>query len=263
MEKFKIKHKLKLFLLACLFTLLLILLTGCSRNTENILDDKIESELDYLESNIYNIAYKYAAGEYEENILNDNVIMNIVNDSGLDKNSDLTDLEIKIINFDNVKDDVKKVNQSLDVLMVDLSEKNVDTNMIMSISENTNNLIVNTADENINIVLRDVNEIEKIVVKNYDILSINNSKKKLKSLKAEILNVFISSIIYEEKQTSKLLVNDLLNNFSENLKDQEFVSENQYLVNKLYVLIQELKTAVDLENEELIKVKYLSLIDIL
>ena len=260
----KIKMKFKIFLLSIMFIFLTFVLTGCTNENKDFLDDKIESELKYLETNIYNIAYKYATREYEENILNDNVIANIINlneENGVAL--DVSSLEINLINFDKVKDDVKKVNNSLDVLMIDLSEKNIEANSILSLSQNINNLIINTSEENINIVLRDINEIEKNIVSNYNNLAISDSKKKIRTLKSNILDVFVSSIIYEEKNISKDAVNILLENFRNDLNNQEFVNDNAYLINNVYVLLQEFKSAVDLENEELIKVKYLALIDIL
>ena len=257
------KFKFKLGILVFLFGISVICLTGCSDSEKELLDDKILSELNYIESNIFDVVYKYASGEYEEDILNDEVVTKISELTENEITIDSSTLEMKVINFDKLGEDVKKINNSLDVLLIDLTEKNIDKSLITDVSQDVNNLIVNVSQNNINVVLRDINEIEKSIINNIDKLSIKESEKKIQKVKADILNVFVNCMIYEDKTSSKEIINNLIDKYQEYLNDQEFVSDNKYLVNNIYVLLQELKTAVDLENNELIKVKYLNLIEVL
>lgn len=257
------KFKFKLGILVFLFGISVICLTGCSDSEKELLDDKILSELNYIESNIFDVVYKYASGEYEEDILNDEVVTKISELTENEITIDSSTLEMKVINFDKLGEDVKKINNSLDVLLIDLTEKNIDKSLITDVSQDVNNLIVNVSQNNINVVLRDINEIEKSIITNIDKLSIKESDKKIKKVKADILNVFVNCMIYDDKTSSKELINNLIEKYQEYLNDQEFVNDNKYLVNNIYVLLQELKTAVDLENNELIKVKYLNLIEVL
>ena len=257
------KFKFKLGILVFLFGISVICLTGCSDSEKELLDDKILSELNYIESNIFDVVYKYASGEYEEDILNDEVVTKISELTENEITIDSSTLEMKVINFDKLGEDVKKINNSLDVLLIDLTEKNIDKSLITDVSQDVNNLIVNVSQNNINVVLRDINEIEKSIINNIDKLSIKESDKKIKKVKADILNVFVNCMIYDDKTSSKELINNLIEKYQEYLNDQEFVNDNKYLVNNIYVLLQELKTAVDLENNELIKVKYLNLIEVL
>ena len=234
----------KICLCVCFFICLLFL-TGCSNDEQELEIDKIVSEINYLESIVYNIVDKFAEGEYEENI---NVTENII--------------EMKVINYDKVKDEIKKLNKSLDVLTIDISN-NQSTNSVMALSKNINDLIINTSENDINVILRDLNEIENSLILNLENVSIDESKKKIKVLKSDILETFINSIIYEEKEISKNKIDEIILNFEENLNDKDFVNDNQYRINNIYVLLQEFKFAIDSENEDLIKIKYLSLIEIL
>ena len=255
--------KFKLGILVFLFGIGVICLTGCTDSEKELLDEKISSELKFIETNLFDVVYKYASGEYEEDILNEDVVAKITELTENKITIDSTVLEMKVIDFDKVGEDVKKINNSLDVLLIDLTEKNIDKSLITDVSQDVNNLIVNVSQNNINVILRDINEIEKSIINNIDKLSIKESEKKIQKVKADILNVFVNCMIYEDKTSSKEIINNLIDKYQEYLNDQEFVSDNKYLVNNIYVLLQELKTAVELENNELIKVKYLNLIEIL
>lgn len=256
MEKIKPKTTLDLCLLIVLFSMILLLLTGCTKDEKDLIENKIKEELSYMENNIYSIASKFAKNEYEENILNDDMIQNITNDTG-------QDIQIKVINFDKVKDDISKINTSLDVTMIDLSEKITDTNTILELSNNINFLTINVGSKDINQVLRDINTLEKSIIKNYNLIFENNNEKKMKSLKADVLDCFILSIIEEDKNLSKDRINSIIENYSNEIKNQEFIENNSYLINNIYILLEEFKTAIDLENEDLIKLKYISLIEML
>lgn len=255
--------KFKLGILIFLFGIGVICLTGCSNSEKDNLDDKILSELNYLETNIFDIAYKFASGEYEKKILNDSVLNNIRNSAENEIIIDSSVLEMKVIDFDKVGEDVKKINDSLDVLLIDLTENNTNNDLIVALTQDVNNLIINVSQNNINVVLRDTNEIEKNIINNIDRLSIKESEKKMKKVKADVLNIFVNCMIFEDKTSNRELIDNLITEYQENLNDKEFVNDNQYIANNIYVLLQELKTAIDLQNSELIKVKYLNLIEVL
>ena len=251
MEKIIVfKRKICIFFykvcLCVLFFICLMFLTGCNKNENELETSKIVSEIDYLENTVYNIVDKFVEGEYEEDI---NISENII--------------EMKVIDYDKVKDDIKKLNKSLDVLTVDISKNYQNTNSITVLSKNINNLIINASENDINVILRDLNEVENSLILNLEKVSINESKKKIKILKSDILDVFINGIIYEEKEISKNKINDIISKFEESLNDKEFVNDNQYRINNVYVLLNEFKFAIDSENEDLIKIKYISLIEIL
>ena len=257
-----IKSNIKLVFLLTgvifIFTVLLFSLTGCTSSAstdENLLSDKIFEELTYLENNIYDIVFKFANDDYIVNERN-------LNES-LEENIDFQNIvtSIKVYDFDKVRNDLKKINNSLDVTMVDLAEKSMERNEVISLSNKANELYMNLDEENINVVLNDLNELEKVIIQNYESnFEENNNEIKLKRLKAEVLDVFILSQIYDDKTLGKEKINEVLSKFENEINNEEFIKENTYLVNNLYLNISELKTAVDLENDSLIRLKYMEVV---
>lgn len=252
------KNTIKLCLLIFVYLTLLITLTGCtiSASTDDeLLSDKIFEELTYLENNIYDIVFKFANDDY---IVNEKISNELVEENENDEN---VVINIKVYDFDKVRDDLKRVNNALDVTLVDLAEKSIERNEVLSLSNKTNELYMNLDEENINIVLNDLNELEKVIIKNYESnFDRNNNEVKLKKIKAEVLNIFVLSQIYEDKTLAKERIGEVLSVLENEIKNEEFIKENTYLVNNLYLNVSELKTAIDLENDNLIRLKYMEVV---
>lgn len=257
-NKNTIKLSLLILVYLILLTVLLLTLTGCTISTstdDELLSDKIFEELTYLENNIYDIVFKFANDDY---IVNENISNELVEEN--DNNENVV-INIKVYDFDKVRDDLKRVNNALDVTLVDLTEKSIERNEVLSLSNKTNELYMNLDEENINVVLNDLNELEKVIIKNYESnFNRNNNEVKLKKIKAEVLNIFVLSQIYEDKTLAKERINEILSVFENEIKNEEFIKENTYLVNNLYLNISELKTAIELENDNLIRLKYMEVV---
>ena len=230
-NKNTIKLRLLIIVYLILLTVLLITLTGCtiSASTDNeLLSDKIFEELTYLENNIYDIVFKFANDDY---IVNEKISNDLV-----EENEENVVINIKVYDFDKVRDDLKRVNNALDVTLVDLAEKSIERNEVLSLSNKTNELYMNLDEENINIVLNDLNELEKVIIKNYESnFDRNNNEVKLKKIKAEVLNIFVLSQIYEDKILAKERIGEVLSGLENEIKNEEFIKENTYLVNNLYL----------------------------
>lgn len=241
----------KQIILLIIMILLLITLCGCENNEDGIREEKIEEEVLYMDSIIFEIMDNFVKGNYFEKV------------SNISEENIVEEIERIIINYEKIKDDVKKVNTSLDVTIIDLSNEDVNVNIINSLSDNINNLIINSSTDDINIILESLKNLDTSILDVYNQIDISENKKILRRVKSQVLDVLVSSIIYKDKSISKEKINALLSEYSEKIKDTKFLEENSYISNNIYVLIQELKKAVDLENEELIKLKYLSLIEML
>ena len=139
-NKNTIKLRLLIIVYLILLTVLLTTLTGCtiSASTDNeLLSDKIFEELTYLENNIYDIVFKFANDDY---IVNEKISNELVEEN---ENNENAVINIKVYDFDNVRDDLKRVNNALDVTLVDLAEKSIERNEVLSLSNKTNELYMN------------------------------------------------------------------------------------------------------------------------
>lgn len=251
MFKSKKETIIRKFILLIVMSIILINLCGCKNDENKISGEKIEEEILYMDSIIYGIIDDFAKGNYNEKV------EEIIEENVVSENA------YTIINYEKIKEDIEKINTSLDTTMIDLSNENVNINTINSLSDNMNNLIINASRDDINVILEEIRNIDISLLDSYTQIDVDENKKVFRKIKSSVLDAFVSSIIYEDKNISKEKINTLVKEYSEKMKDVNFLENNPYVVNNIYVLIQELKKAIDLENEELIKIKYISLVEML
>ena len=87
----------------------------------------------------------------------------------------------------------------------------------------------------------------------------DKNKIKQKELKKSILKSFN----YIENMDWINGKNELLNvenKYNEMISDSSYIDENVYNINKLYILIQEYKTAIDSNDYELVRIKFIALV---
>ena len=270
---FKMIENRNKFVLIIMFVIVLITLTGCTNNEENIFTDKVLEELNLLENNIFDVVRKYVSGTYEKNIINEDMLSNIIDDT----NINISELEINVIDFNELKKDLVKINKSLDINILDLTEKHIENNSIVSLTKGIDEMFISLDSENINEILVMLNNLEKSVVSNFEkvITENNNDEKsndkyknyintyKLKKLKSDVLNVLIEFKVNSDKEKSKSLIKEIEKDFLKEIENKEFVNDNQYIINNIYILLEEFKVAIEAESEELVDIKYLSLIELL
>ena len=121
----------------CCLSVLLFCLTGCSKEEEKSIHDKLDAELEYIEDLIFKIANKYAKNEYDEE----------------DK-----------INWQWIKDDVGKMNDAWGTLILDLTEVDIQNQDIMEFSKDLNDLIIAMHDENAQNMLNELSDMYKRII---------------------------------------------------------------------------------------------------
>ena len=106
------------------FICLIFILSGCSVDEDGSekIESKTESEVNYIEDSLLKILNKYAKGEYQK--------------------------EDNTIDWESIKNDEKNLLNSLDTIVLDLSEVNVKNEDIIKLSDEINTLIIVTSEEN-------------------------------------------------------------------------------------------------------------------
>lgn len=229
--------KIKKFFVYNLIMISLIMnLSGCNITKED--DEKIktktEAEINYVEDSILKILNKYAKGEYYE--------------------------EDKKIDWNNIKNDEKSLLNSLDTIVLDLAEIKVNNEDIINLSDELNNLIITTSKEDEKLFVSKIKDIYSLIPK--ILYNFENDKNIIN--KKEIRKLIIScySLANEEKwEECKNEILNLENKYKEMMNDVNYSENNAYNLNNVYVLIEEYKNAVELENMDLINLKYINLIE--
>ena len=215
--------------------LVIFILTGCTNKNkdESKQSDKINEEINYIEDNIFNIVNKYAKGEYLKN---------------------------NAIDWDSILKDEKKINDSLDSILMDFSQVNIDKKDLAQFSNKLDNLLILTSDKKEIEVINELSNIYSLLPNFMEKYVDNKSEINKKKLKALILS---SYVISNSKSwvDAKVSIQNVENKYAEMMNDVNYIKENSYNLNKVYVLIQELKSAINLENINLVNLKYISLIE--
>lgn len=223
----------KLFLI---LTICLIILTGCSSsNTQLSVEEKNTSELEYLEDKIIHIMNKLIKDEYLNN-------------------------ETGEQNWEEILSDARKIENAMSTTLVDLASLNIDSAEISKLSTSINNMIIAIENNNETNLIVELNNIYALIP-NYLSKYLQDTdlifKKRLKYLAISTYVAFSMG----DLELAKTQIGEAEKQYGEKMNDVNYVQNNEYNVNKIYVLIQELKNAVEANSYELVKSKYLLLVE--
>lgn len=243
----------KIISIVLILSLFLVILTGCSNQESVSLQDKSIAELEYVEKNMVDILNKlvrdqYAVKEDTEKVTNDVV------DDEIDLRKRPT------LNWEKLLNDTKKIENSIPTILVDLTALNIEATEIAKLSDGVNNMIIAIDNEDEKTYLIELNNVYSLVPTYMEKYAGNNEKTFKKRLKYYAISTYIA---YADGnlEMAKTQVSELERVYSEKMQDMNYVQNNEYNLNKLYILIQELKRAVDSNSSELVKSKYLLIID--
>lgn len=222
-----------LFLFFCIF-----ILTGCETTSEKdegeLMKEKTTTEMQYIEDAIFNITNKYAKGEY------------------------LTDGEI---DWQSILDDEKKINEVIETIILDLSEMNISQEDLILLSSELNNLLIVTLAENEEELLQRTQSVYALVPRFLSVFSDDKNSIKDKELKSIVLSSFAFANVEEWEQAKTTLQSAINKYTNEMMNDVDYMQARSYSLNKVYVLLGEIKNAMDVENLNLVKLKFVNFIE--
>lgn len=218
-----------LILIVAIFTL-----TGCSnQEQEPSLEDKNIAELEYIEERLIEILNKLVKDEY---------------------------IEDEVFNWENLLADTRKIEDVLAVTLVDLASLNIQADEISKLSNGIDNMIISADKRDERAYIIELNNVYALIPTYMERYTNKNAVAFKKRLKYYTISSYIA---YADNnlEMSKTQVSELDRVYNEKMQQVEYVQENEYNMNKIYVLIQELKKAIESDSSELVKSKYLLLID--
>lgn len=227
--------KIKNIFLYIALILILFIFTGCnSVASPEKLVSKTTKSLEYFENKIFEVIIKLVKNEY-------------IDEKG----------EIK---WEQILADTENLDLELDNLIIDLSNFEISNEQIGSLSLNINNALVEVNNKNVLGIINALKETYKLIP---EYLKVYNSEDKnlinKKELKTLILESY-NSALNEDWETATNFIIEAENKYTEMMGDNNYIKENTYNINKIYILVQEYKTAVNSNNIELLKLKFINLI---
>ncbi len=156
--------------------ILLFCLTGCGKQEEKNIHDKLDAELEYVDDLIFKIANKHAKGEY---------------------------VEEEKFQWDYVKGDIQKINSLWNTLILDLTEINVSNEEIIGFSTDLNDLLISISKESEVTMLDKLSSLYARVISFKQAYSQNKNKIQKNKIKSETLAVYcaVNKDDYEAAKT--------------------------------------------------------------
>ena len=229
------KINIKNFLCEILIlTMLLFTLTACTGGTdESKIKEKASSEINFLESEIFKMALKYAKGEYNS-------------EDGLD--------------WESIYDESEILNESWSTVVLDLSKLNIPEEQINGLGQDVANLVISISAQNEDELFTNLYSIYSRLPQIEQVYSddtISKSKRELKRI------VFLAHVYAENDnyEASKNEIQNASNRYNEMMKDTNYIKNSSYNLNKILVEIEELKSAINLENIALIRIRFVNFIE--
>lgn len=213
----------------------MIFLSGCEINVDENLsvEDKITEEIEYIENKILTFYSMYAKGEY-----------------GVPEE----------INWDLIEENVIDLNGVLDTIILDMAEVEISNEDIIVFKDGVNRLSIATSNRNINAVLEEYNILYSILPKYAQNAFKNKNDVKRLELKSQIVSSFVYANLFDwESASTGINLADA--KYKEMMDDVDYMKEYSYNLNKIFILLSEIKNAISLQELELVKIKYVNFIE--
>lgn len=213
----------------------MVIFSGCDINdeTNQTIEGKITEEINYIEDKILTFFSMYAKGEYGD---------------------------IDELNWDLIQENTIELNGVLDTVILDMSEIEISNEDIINFKNGVNRLSIAASNKDINLVSEEYRVLYSLLP-NYAQKSYTN-KNEVKIL--ELKSLVVSSYVYANAldwEKAKNTIAQAETKYNEMMDDVDYMKEYSYNLNKIFVLINELKNAIDVEEVELTKIKYVNFIE--
>lgn len=220
-----------LFMFAILF-----ILSGCSINNEEnekTIQDKVNEEINFLENKTFTITNKYAKGEY---------------------------LVDEKLNWKDISKEVEEINLSIDTIIQDLSELDISNEDILALRNEVNSLLISSGNKDEYNLLQRTSYLYSLLPSYLEKYSDDKNQVDVMKLKSLILSSFVQAN-FLEWDTAKNTIALAEAKYNEMMNNVDYMKEYSNNLNKIYVLLEELKNAIELQEVELTKVKFVNFIE--
>lgn len=244
----------KIISLLLILSISLVTLTGCSKDEPATLQEKNIKELEYIEGKAVSILNKMVREEYNKDEKNDENTNEVLEEEmGLPVMEDTFDWE-------KLLEDTKKIENSVPAILVDLAALNIESEEIAKLSDGINNMIIAIDNKDQRTYLIELNNVYALIPTYMEKYAGDKESTFKKRLKYYTMATYIS-YMDDNLEMAKTQVDELDKAYNDKMQDIGYAQNNEYNLNKLYILIQELKRAVESDSRELVRSKYLLLID--
>lgn len=171
------------------------------------------------------------------------------------KGSNILSNNTGTINWDNEKGAIESINVKWTSLIVDLHQLNVNNDDILNFSNILNQTIVNIKQENKVNTMLDLANLYGYIPNYLKQFSNDEEKISIEYIKSNILNSY--ALVEQERwdEVKEHVFNSVENitNIMNSINTEQF---SQYQINRIYVMLNELYSSIDLKDKQLYYIKY-------
>ena len=227
-------RRIKVFFIFIII-LSLFVLSGCEDNTENLLNNKIASEMNYLEDIIFMIVKKYMANDYLD--------------------------DVGVLDWTSIKEDFTNINNSSNTLINDFVSKNFSNDDILRFEELLNSVNLSISEQNEKNLLVTLANFYSIIPEYTERYLGYNAEVTVRNIKKTNLYSIISCMQGDYNNAENLCF-QAESEYVRLTKNTEYLKNNAYYVNRIFVVLQEYKISLSAKNLDLSIIKYLNTIGI-
>lgn len=270
----KTNKLIKIILAIIMLLISLIMLSGCEGNNSNNTSEKISQELDFLDTKIVSILNKLNNIDKQNyTLISEEISMQDENQNQLSSSEDnkkitITQMQMKStlssdtndINWEEIKSEIEIINNSWPVVLTDLSSINVNDEDILGFSNTLNKCTISIKNEDKLQSLKNLAELYSYIPKYEETIGDKEEIKNIKLTKSYLINAYsviesedwqaVNNYIIESEKSFNNIVDNIIN-----MKNKE------YKINKIYVLIEEMKSSIEYKDKELLYLKYKDLME--
>ena len=294
MIKFFWENKtIRLVLIMMFLTFLLLTLTGCGRDNEEIeeLNKKITEEIKYLDNRLIYILnslnnisydnYTVLPIEIEEGKIPDAEKSSSTvskseqkKESEEDKNQEEQKEEKKEqtkvisggilnntnnqIDWGNIKKDIENLHDIWSTIILDLYKSNADSTLILDFGKQLDVVTSNIEKEDKVNTIISLAELYQFIPQ-YSSSCLDDFLTNMYKTKANIILSYSAVEIDNWENVTKNLKN-AEESFSNIMNNIEYKKEKEYAINKTYILLKELQNSISMQNKNIYYIKYKNLI---
>ncbi len=230
-----LKRKKEVLICIMIVILSISCLTGCTikKDETKSIEEKTDEEISYVEDEILNLVNRYAKKEY-------------ISDNGLD--------------WETIQKDTENLNNSLDTIVLDLSETKLSNDDLVNFRNELNNVNIAISQKNENEFMQRCSYLYSLLPTYLEKYSSNKNEINNMKLKSLVLSSFIQSN-FLDWENAKTTIGLAETKYKEMMDDVDYMKEYSYNLNKTYVLLEELRNAINIEQADLSRIKYINFIE--
>ena len=285
------KQVLKNILCILLSIILLFILTGCKDKEENgSLEEKIKSEIEYLDSKIVGMLNKLNNISYQNyKITTEKIELNessgqegeqssstqkgtesntssggetsqnkTINQSEMDHSSILGD-NTQNINWTEIKSDIELLHDTWSTIIIDLTQRGINNKYMEEFSKLLDNTTVDIKEENKKESLIGLTDMYSYLTKFLENEG-DNIQKNIKNVKMHIIKAYslVESENWEQMSTE---VNEAIRYYNNIINQTNYVKENSFKVEKTSISLKELQNSLTVKDKNVFYIKYRNLME--